>query len=243
MVYGHIQFGLFYVTDRKNQKQSTDNLEHKADETETASDSDAVKDGQDAENGNGLVKLNKNRKKRKKNYIFSKCHAETEYIFFVLFLRTTNQVLNLAKSMCHEILKEEDDEVESLDDVATKDQLDELLDEQNGNITAKLTNLTLNDNENTNENTDAVANVNVDEAAGVNGNGAANASDRIGNTKNKKKTKKGTNSINTNKLSTGTECDSNENKFDADSNANASEASDDRLAVSGKKDDVVNVNA
>lgn len=154
--------------------------------------------------------------------------------------RTTNQASNLAKSMCHEILKEEDDEVESLDDVAgdcaTKAHLDDLLDEQNGNISAKLTSLTLNDNANDD-----------DSVAGLNGNTIANDSNRISATKIKKKAKKGTNSINTGKLSTTIECDSNENKVDTveGSNESALEASDDRLEPSGDliKDDVVNVNA
>lgn len=143
--------------------------------------------------------------------------------------------------MCHEILKEEDDEVESLEDdgagdCATKAHLDDLLDEQNGNISAKLTSLTFNDN------------VNDDSVAGLNGNTIANDSNRISATKMKKKAKKGTNSINAGgKLSTSIECDSNDNKLDADegSDVSALEASDDRLAVSDDliKDDAVNVHA
>lgn len=139
--------------------------------------------------------------------------------------------------MCHEILKEEDDdEVESLDDegfVVNKSHLDDLLDEQNGNISAKLTSLTLNDNE--------------DSVTGL--NGSTNATEGSGDcdgdggdaTKSKKKPKKGTN----NKVSGGTECDSNDNKIDEEINESALEANDERLTQSGDiiNDDAVNVNA
>lgn len=131
--------------------------------------------------------------------------------------------------MCHEILKEEedDDDVSSIDDVSNKKHLDNLMDEQNGNtITAKLTNLTLN------ENTDATA--------GVNGNTITNDSDRLTATAKaaKKKSKKGTNSIKL--LSAGDECDSNDNKLDHGNNASALEANDDQSSI---KDDVVDVHA
>lgn len=36
--------------------------------------------------------------------------------------------------MCHDILKEEEDDEVSIDDVSNKKHLDDLLDEQNGNI-------------------------------------------------------------------------------------------------------------
>lgn len=142
--------------------------------------------------------------------------------------------------MCHEILKEEeeddddDDEVSSTDDISNKKHLDDLLDEQNGNtITAKLTNLTLNEN-NGNETMDTVA--------GVNGNTIPNESDRLSVTtklNTKKKSKKGTNSI---KLAStdSVECDSNDNKLEDGSNTSALDASDDQSSI---KDDVVNVNA
>lgn len=53
--------------------------------------------------------------------------------------------------MCHDILKEEDDDVPSLGDATDsgsedKTPTDNLLDEKNGNINAKLSNLTLNEN-------------------------------------------------------------------------------------------------
>lgn len=150
-------------------------------------------------------------------------------IFFVY--RTTNQALNLAKSMCHDILKEEDDEVESIHDDHDDDE-DDILDEKNGNsISAKLTSLTLNDNDNSDL-----------PATGVNGSTNINDSDLINATKSKKKTKKGTNS----KISTGIECDSNDNKIDDESNESELEANDEeRLALSGDiiKDDIVNVHA
>lgn len=120
---------------------------------------------------------------------------------YMYVCRTTIQASNLAKSMCHEILKEEDDEVASLDE---QQQLDDLLDEQNGNISEKLTNLSLNDKDD------------ADSVAGLNGNNIANDSDRIGAAKNKKKTKKAANSINAAKVAA--ECDSNDNKLDSAAN-------------------------
>lgn len=102
--------------------------------------------------------------------------------------------------MCHEILKEEeDDEVTTPDETADVKHLDEL-DEQNGNITAQLTNLTLNESETT------------DPATNLNGNTVDNDSDQISPTKTKKKAKRAANSIN--KLTADVECDSNDNKLD-----------------------------
>lgn len=135
--------------------------------------------------------------------------------------------------MCHEILKEEDDEVASLDeDGVNKDHLDELLDETNGNISAKLTTLTLNDN-----NTESVAGTTAT-TTGLNGNNvtAANDTDRMGNSNNnksKKKSKKGAA-----KLS-----DSNDNKTDEDNNESTLEANDAPSSADIIKDDVINVNA
>ena len=140
--------------------------------------------------------------------------------------------------MCHDILKEEEDDEVSIDDVSNKKHLDDLLDEQNGNITAKLTNLTLNEND-------------VADAA-VNGNTITNENDRMATTTNikmttttatkttttKKKSKKGTNSIKL--VSTDVECDSNDNKLDDGSNSSALDASDDQSSI---KDDVVDVQA
>lgn len=102
--------------------------------------------------------------------------------------------------MCHEILKEEDDEETTLNETADVKHLDELLDEENGNITAQLTNLTLDESATT------------DTAANLNGNAVDNDSDRINAGKSKKKGKKAANSIN--KLTADGECDSNDNKVD-----------------------------
>lgn len=110
--------------------------------------------------------------------------------------------------MCHEILKEEedddddvedvedvDDEVKSLNEVSDVKHCDDLLDEQNGNITEQLTNLTLNE--------DSMP----DTAANLNGNDVADDSDKGKNKKTgKKPTKAGE-----------IECDSNDNKLDEDS--------------------------
>lgn len=130
--------------------------------------------------------------------------------------------------MCHEILKEEDDEVESLHDdddrYDDKDHLDDLLDEKNGNnISAKLTSLTLNDN--------------ADSVAGLNGSAIIN--DSV--TKTKKRANKGVNP----NLMAGDECDSNDNKIDDDSNASALNVGDEQLAQTGDiiKDDAVDVHA
>lgn len=157
------------------------------------------------------------------------CIPLRHYQFVLIGFSTTNQASNLAKSMCHEILKEEDDEVASLDDdgvdvCVNKAHLDELLDETNGNISAKLTTLTLNDNIES-----AVAT-----ATGQNGNNiAANDSDRTANNnKSKKKSKKGA------KLS-----DSNDNKLDEDNNTSTSEANDGPSSADILKDDAINVNA
>lgn len=134
--------------------------------------------------------------------------------------------------MCHDILKEEDDEVESLDEATGDCDNDkphnDLLDEQNGNISIKLNQLTLNDDT-----------ANEDTVASVNGNPIAkDSSDRLNTTKNKKKNKK--NSI---KSSTN-ECDSNDNTLDEDANT-TSDAGDDRQpdGVHPIKDDVVDVQA
>lgn len=155
------------------------------------------------------------------------------------FFSTTNQASNLAKSMCHEILKEEDDEVASLDDGAdvcvNKTQLDELLDETNGNISAKLTTLTLNDNT---ESVDSTA------AIGLNGNNitvADNDTDRLGNNNNKSKKNKSKKGAANTKLS-----DSNDNKTDDDNNDNNTstlEANDASSSADIMIDDVINVNA
>lgn len=139
--------------------------------------------------------------------------------------------------MCHEILKEEDDEVASLDDGVNKAHLDELLDETNGNISAKLTTLTLNDN-NTESVTTAITTAST---TGLNGNNvtAANDADRLGNNNNnksKKKPKKG--GANTVKSS-----DSNDNKTDEDNNQSTLEANDASSSADIMKDDVINVNA
>lgn len=134
--------------------------------------------------------------------------------------------------MCHEILKEEDDEVASFNE----DKAADLLDEKNGNnISAKLTSLTLNDNDND------IGNDNDESVAGLNGSTMINESDRLDATKSKKKAKKGANT----KIPTGIECDSNDNKIDEESNASALESNDDRLTPSSDiiKDDVVNVHA
>lgn len=141
--------------------------------------------------------------------------------------------------MCHDILKEEDDEVVSLDetsdDCVNDKPLNDLLDEQNGNISAKLTQLTLND--------DTVTDETV--AASLNGNPiASDNNDRQNATKNKKKSKKGANSINNaGKLSADNDCDSNDNKLEEDDNT---ATTDDRLAQPGVepiKDDAVDVHA
>lgn len=128
--------------------------------------------------------------------------------------------------MCHEILKEEDDEVASLNDEKVPDSLDET---NGNNISAKLTSLTLNDNDND------------ESVACLNGSNIINENDRINATKSKKKGKKGANT----KLSTGTECDSNDNQIDDENNASALEINDERLTQSSDiiKDDVVNVRA
>lgn len=142
--------------------------------------------------------------------------------------------------MCHDILKEEDDEVVSLDetsdDCVNDKPLNDLLDEQNGNISAKLTQLTLND--------DTVTDDTV--AASLNGNPiASDNNDRQNATKNKKKSKKGANSINNaGKLSADNDCDSNDNKLEEGLDNTAT--TDDRLAQPGVepiKDDVVDVHA
>lgn len=141
--------------------------------------------------------------------------------------------------MCHDILKEEDDEVVSLDetsdDCVNDKPLNDLLDEQNGNISAKLTQLTLND--------DTVTDETV--AASLNGNPiASDNNDRQNATKNKKKSKKGANSINNaGKLSADNDCDSNDNKLEEGDNT---ATTDDRLAQPGVepiKDDAVDVHA
>lgn len=141
--------------------------------------------------------------------------------------------------MCHDILKEEDDEVVSLDetsdDCVNDKPLNDLLDEQNGNISAKLTQLTLND--------DTVTDETV--AASLNGNPiASDNNDRHNATKNKKKSKKGANSINNaGKLSADNDCDSNDNKLEEGDNT---ATTDDRLAQPGVepiKDDAVDVHA
>lgn len=142
--------------------------------------------------------------------------------------------------MCHDILKEEDDEVESLDEATGDDDvaqpIDDLLDEQNGNISAKLTQLTLNDT------------ANDDSVAGLNGNSMENDNaDRLNATKTKKKTKKGTNSIN-NAVKLGgaaNDCDSNDNKLVGEGDT-ALETGDEHLAQQPSvpiKDDVVDVHA
>lgn len=140
--------------------------------------------------------------------------------------------------MCHEILKEEDDEVASFDE----DKAADLLDDKNGNnISAKLTSLTLNDNDNDNDIDNDNDNDNDESVAGLNGSTMINESDRINATKSKKKAKKGGNT----KIPTGIECDSNDNKIDEESNAIALESNNDRLTPSSDiiKDDVVNVQA
>lgn len=103
--------------------------------------------------------------------------------------------------MCHEILKEEDDELTALNEAADVEHLGESLDEQNGNITTQLGNLTLDESA-----TADTANANV------NGNAGDNDSERNGTGKNKKKGKKAANSIN--KVTAGAECDANDNKLD-----------------------------
>lgn len=135
--------------------------------------------------------------------------------------------------MCHDILKEEDDEVVSLDeatgDCANDKPHNDLLDEQNGNISIKLNQLTLNDDT-----------AGEDTVASVNGNPIANENqDRLNTTKNKKKNKK--NSI---KSSTNNDCDSNDNTLDEDANT-TSDVGDDRQpdGVHPIKDDVVDVQA
>lgn len=169
----------------------------------------------------------------------------------LIFSSTTNQASNLAKSMCHEILKEEDDEEEeeevaSLDDgadvcVNKTAHLDELLDETNGNISAKLTTLTLNDNTDT-----SVATCTTDTViTGLNGNNITEAAnndtnDRMGNNNNNNKSKKNKSkkaAANT-KLS-----DSNDNKTDDDNNTSTLEANDASSSAHLMKDDVINVNA
>lgn len=138
--------------------------------------------------------------------------------------------------MCHEILKEEDDEVASLDENSTaaggadicatqSDHLDELLDETNGNLTDKLTTLTLNDN------AESVA------TASLNGNDttASNDIERMDNAnKSKKKTKKGSNSK---------AFDANDNKTDEDNSSLEANNASSSPSADMMKDDVINVNA
>lgn len=140
--------------------------------------------------------------------------------------------------MCHEILKEEDDEVASLDDVSSdKKHLDELLDEQNGNLTAKLTNLTLDEST---ENADQSG----DDIDGINGNSTTNTNasnnDRLNSANakaNKKKSKKGTNSITV--ATADIECDSNDNKLDVVDENNDEDSGMNRHSPSNN--DAVNV--
>lgn len=123
--------------------------------------------------------------------------------------------------MCHDLLKE-DDEVASLDGNTTESSDVNVLDEQNGNIDAKLANLSLADTVNT-----------------VNGE---NGNDKTGITKanNKLDAKKGANVVNNNG-DNGVSIDSNDNK--AAISGHLAEADSDKIACTGDliKDDATAV--
>lgn len=101
--------------------------------------------------------------------------------------------------MCHEILKEEeeDDEVTSSDDGGQcHKEIDELLEEQNGNLGEQFTNLNICDN----NTTDTRSNGDIDTPEKGNGNNSSNTNNNQLNNKkhNLKQTKKGTNNNNSN---------------------------------------------
>lgn len=150
--------------------------------------------------------------------------------FIFAFHRT--QVSNLAKSMCHEILKEEDDDdVQSLDDddednddnddddnndndtenvVECQKQIDDLLDEQNGNLGVKFTNLQICDN---NTITTTTTTTTTTRSTGLNGEIDMEKGNGNKIMLNKLNTKKGTNNNNNNnKLSTDLKNATNDNK-------------------------------
>lgn len=111
--------------------------------------------------------------------------------------------------MCHDILKE-DDEVASLDDGnTTKSSVANVLDEQNGNVEAKLANLSLDD---------AVTTVNGNDSNDKTGIIKAN---------NKSETKMGVNVVNNNG-DNGTSTDSNDNN--AEISGHLAESDSDKLA-------------
>lgn len=138
-------------------------------------------------------------------------------MLFSFRIRTTNQASNLAKSMCHDILKE-DDEAASLDGNTTESSDANVLDEQNGNIDAKLANLSL-----------------ADTVKTVNGN---NGNDKTGITKanHKSEAKNGANVVNNNG-DNGAATDSNDNNGEI--SGHRTESDGDKIANAGDliKDD------
>lgn len=147
--------------------------------------------------------------------------------------------------MCHEILKEDDDEVTKMDDISAAavrmnqaDHPDELLDDTNGNISDKLSTLTLNNNAESAK--IGIPVIVTSSSASVNGNNIAenNDTERTGNNnKLKKKSKEETSKIT---------YDSNDNKKEEDNSTGTLEtnttSSSSPLLVDVIKGDVINVN-